>query len=93
MFDKERFHNEFAMRLDYERIVKDKRISISVEESDEPCVVLMLQSDEVIRIKASAKSDGAELQAYPEMRDEIKAVFDAVHQAYIKSSKELSTLC
>ena len=81
------------MRLDYERIVKDKRISISVEESDEPCVVLMLQSDEVIRIKASAKSDGAELQAYPEMRDEIKAVFDAVHQAYIKSSKELSTLC
>lgn len=89
----ERFHNELAMRLGYERIVKDKRISISVEESDEPCVILTLQNGEVIRLKASAKSDGSELQAYPEMRDEIKAVFDAVHQAYIKSSKELSTLC
>ena len=89
----ERFHNELAMRLGYERIVKDKRISISVEESDDPCVILTLQSGEVIRIKASAKSDDAELQTYPEMRDEIKAVFDAVHRAYIKSSKELSTLC
>ena len=46
----ERFHNEMAMRLGYERIVKDKRISISVEESDEPCVVLTLQSGEVIKI-------------------------------------------
>jgi len=73
--------------------VKDKRISISVEESDEPCVILTLQNGEVIRIKASAKSDGSELQAYPEMRDEIKAVFDAVHQAYIKSSVRLSTFC
>lgn len=27
----ERFHNEIAMRLGYERIVKDKRISISVK--------------------------------------------------------------
>ena len=28
----ERFHNELALRLGYERIVKDKRILISVEE-------------------------------------------------------------
>ena len=32
----ERFHNQLAMRLGYERIVKDNRISISVEESDGP---------------------------------------------------------
>ena len=85
----ERFHNELAMRLGYERIVKDKRISISVEESDEPCVVLTLQSGEVIRIKASAKSDDAKLQTYPEMRDEIRKVSDAVHKAYIESTKGL----
>ena len=35
----ERFHNELAMWLGYKRIVKDKRISISVEESDTPCVI------------------------------------------------------
>ena len=89
----ERFHNELAMRLGYERIVKDKRISISVEEFDEPCVILTLQNGEVIRIKASANLDDAEMRTYPEIRDEIKTVFDAVHQAYIESSKELSILC
>lgn len=38
----ERFHNELTMWLGYERIVKDKRFSISVEESDVPCVMLIL---------------------------------------------------
>jgi len=38
----ERFHNELAMRLGYERIVKDKRILISVEESEEPLVTLKI---------------------------------------------------
>ena len=36
--DIERFHNELAMRLGYERIVKDKRILITVEDSDDPWV-------------------------------------------------------
>lgn len=49
--------------------MKDKRISFSVEEFDESCVILTLLSGEVIRIKATAKSDNAELQTYPEMRD------------------------
>ena len=50
------------MRLGYERMVKDKRISISVEESDEPCVILTLQNGEVIRIEASDKQYGTKLQ-------------------------------
>lgn len=41
----ERFHNELAMRLGYERIVKDKRILISVDESDDPCVTLEVQGE------------------------------------------------
>ena len=35
----ERFHNELAMRLGYERIVKDK---IAIETSEEPMVTLRL---------------------------------------------------
>ena len=50
MFNKERFHNELAMRLGDERIVKDKRILISVEESDDPIVMLKVEDGEDIRI-------------------------------------------
>lgn len=42
MFNKEKFHNELAMRLGYERIVKDKKIQISLEESDDPWVTLKI---------------------------------------------------
>ena len=85
----ERFHNELAMRLGYVRIVKDKRISISVEESDDPCVILTLQNGEVIRIKASDKLDDDALCACPEMQDEMRIVCGAVHQAYVESIKGL----
>jgi len=85
----ERFHNELAMRLGYERIVKDKRISISVEESAEPCVILTLQSGEVIRIKASDKQDGTKLQTHPAMQNEFREVYEAVHQAYKESIRSL----
>ena len=49
----ERFHNELAMRLGYERIVKDNKILISVEESDDPVVTLKVQGCEDVRYKAS----------------------------------------
>ena len=84
----ERFHNELAMRLGYERIVKDKRISISVEESDDPCVILTVQGgDDKIRFNASDISDlGIKNRSY--LYDEIAAIVDAVHHAYIDSTKE-----
>ena len=40
MFDKERFHNALALTLGYERIVKDKRITIDFDDSDDPWVTL-----------------------------------------------------
>ena len=83
----ERFHNELAMRLGYERIVKDKRISISVEESDEPCVVLTLQSGEVIKIKASAESSDAEFKANSEIQDDVRTIVKAVTEAYTEALK------
>ena len=83
MFDKERFHNELAMRLGYERIVNDKRITISVEESDDPVVTLKVQGCEDIRFKAS---DDFECVSARNQK-EIKEIIDAVHQAYINTNK------
>ena len=81
----ERFHNELAMRLGYERIVKDKRIMISVEDAEEPCVILKVQGHDEIRFKATGNSDDIEFQAQPEMQKELKFIFDASHQAYLKA--------
>ena len=88
MFNKERFHNELAMRLGYERIVKDKRIQISVEESDDPVVTLRISGCEDIRFKASDDTENI----VSESLDEIKDVVDAAHQAYLISTSELCYL-
>lgn len=82
MFDKERFHNALALSLGYERIVKDKRITIQVDDSDDPWVTLkFLGRPEVIRIKASGEADAASVADASELRDDIKVIADAVHQA------------
>ena len=89
MFDKDRFHNALALSLGYERIVKDKRITIEVEESDDPWVTLKFQGcPEVVRFKASGKADTALTAEALEFQNEIKVIFDAVHQAYVDSTRE-----
>ena len=86
MFDKERFHNALALSLGYECIVKDKRITIQVDDSDDPWVTLKFQGrPEVSRIKASGKADAALAADASELRDDIKVIADAVHQAYVES--------
>ena len=84
----ERFHNELAMRLGYERIVKDKRIQISVENSDDPWVTLKVQGHDDIRFKASDSAADLEMVTILEMQNEIRTIIDAAHQAYIKSSSD-----
>ena len=79
----ERFHNELAMRLGYERIVNDKHIHISVEESDDPVVTLKVQGCEDIRYKASNET----IIGVLENQKEIKDITDAAHLAYIKANK------
>ena len=78
----ERFHNELAMRLGYERIVNDKRILISVEESDDPVVTLKVQGGEDIRFNAS---DDTECVSYGNQK-EIKEIVDAAHQAFVEAN-------
>ena len=67
----EKFHNELAMQLGYERIVKDKRILISVENSEDPWVTLKVQGYDDICFKASDSIDDL-MVSIPEMQNEIK---------------------
>lgn len=84
--NKERFHNALALSLGYDRIVKDKRITIQVDDSDDPWVTLKFQGrPEVIRIKASGEADAALAADASELRDDIKVIADVVHQAYVES--------
>ena len=84
----ERFHNEIAMRLGYERIVKNKKITIEVEESDDPWVMLKVQNyPETIRIKASDIINGLNLEVMPAMQGEIRIIAEAEHQAYNEANR------
>ena len=88
MFDKERFHNALALSLGYERIVKDKRITINVDDSDDPWVTLKFQGcPEVVRFKASGEADADLVMNTPAMQDEINCIIDSVHQAYLEACK------
>lgn len=85
--NKERFHNALALSLGYERIVNDKRITISVDDSDDPWVTLTFQGGpEVVRFKASGDADSALTAEKLELRDEMKEIADAVHQAYLQAT-------
>ena len=88
MFDKERFHNALALSLGYERIINDKRITIEVDDSDEPYVTLKFQGcSKFIRIKAYGDSDVTLSAETSELRDDIKVIVDALHQAYMEAKK------
>ena len=87
MFDKERFHNALALSLGYERIVKNKRITIEVDDSDDPWVTLKFQGcPEVVRFKASGEAAAASVKKIPAMQGEIDNIVDAVHQAFIQAT-------
>lgn len=84
--NKERFHNALALSLGYERIIKDKRITIDVDDSKDPWVTQKLQgSPEVVRFKAS---DETVVENTPAMQNEINYIADAVHQAYLQATSK-----
>lgn len=81
--NKERFHNALALSLGYERIVKDKRITIEVDEVDDPWVTLKIQGHpDVVSFKACADANGVGLNTIPAMQEDISVIVDAVNQAY-----------
>ena len=81
--NKERFHNALALSLGYERIVKDKRITIAVDDSDEPWVTLKFEgSPEVLRFKASDEVLNSDIKKMPVEQSDIQYIVDTVHKAY-----------
>ena len=70
------------MRLGYERIVKDKRIMMSVEESDDPVVTLRFPEREDIRFRASDDT----YRVVQDNQSEIEQIIKAVHQAFAEAS-------
>lgn len=85
MFNIEKFHNYLALNLGYERIVKDKRILISVEESDDPWVTLKFDGYDVFRFKASDAEAATILNLPSEIRKELEPIIDVSYQAYLFS--------
>ncbi len=88
MFNKERFHNQLALNLGYQRIVNDKRINISIDDKQYPDDVMVSISidgfSKPVCYKASeglARNDMDSLDE--EGYEEIKVIVDAVHRAYI----------
>lgn len=91
MFDKERFHNALVLPLGYERIVKDKRIIIDVDDYDDPWVTLTFHGcHEVVRFKASNEVDAVKTCVAPDTHNEIDFIFDAVHYANVEANKQFS---
>ncbi len=86
MFNKERFHNELAMRLGSERIIMNKRILISVDESDDPWVTLKIQGHDDIKFKASGNAVVLNLSVCSDIQNDLTEIVDAVHQTYLTVS-------
>ena len=94
MFDKDRFHNQLALNLGYQRIVNDKRINISIDEKQNPDDVLISISVDSLSAPVCYKASEGLSQNDLDCLDEngyedINIIVDAVHQAYIlaKASK------
>lgn len=76
------------MLLGYERIVNDKRILISVEESDDPVVTLKVQGGVDIRFRASGSSDQVNYDSMIELHDDVREIVEASRIAYIHTCKD-----
>ena len=94
--NKERFHNALALNLGYDRIFNDRQLSIKIDESTpDPLVTLIYEeSHKSVSFAASEESDVVFTRLQTTMEgdvndQDIKDIFDAVHQAYLESNKNL----
>ena len=94
MFDKDRFHNQLALNLGYQRIVNDKRINICIDDKRYPDDVMISISidsfSKPICYKASEGLSQNDMDCLGENGyDDIKTIVDAVQQAYLKATSYL----
>ena len=93
MMNKDKFHNQLALNLGYQRIVNNKRITISIDDKQYPDdVMISLCVDGVpspICYKASEGLSQNDMDCLDNgVYEEIKIIIDAVHQAYLKSTND-----
>lgn len=89
--NKERFHNQLALNLGYQRIVNDKRINIAIDDKQYPDDVMVYIAidgySKPINYKASEGLGQNDMDCLDESGyDDIKIIVDAVHQAYIQAT-------
>ncbi len=89
--NKERFHNQLALNLGYQRIVNDKFINVSVDDkqfSDDAMVSISIDGfSKPICYKASEGLSQNDLDCLDEnVYVDIKMIADAVHQAYLQAT-------
>ena len=87
MFNKDRFHNQLALYLGYQRIVNDKHININIDDklyTDDMKVSISIDGfPRSICYKASEGLSPNELNSLEKsIYDEIKIIVDAVNKAY-----------
>ena len=92
MMNKERFHNQLALNLGYQRIVNDKNINISINDKRYPDDVMISISidgfSKPICYKASEDLSQNDMDCLGEGGyEDIKIIVDAVHQAYIQANR------
>ena len=90
MFNKDRFHNQLALNLGYQRIVNDKHINLVIDDRQYPNDVLIYINIEgfskSICYKASEGLSQNDIDCLVENgNDGIKVIVDAVHHAYIEA--------
>ena len=89
--NKERFHNQLALNLGYQLIVKDQRINISIDDkkyaNDVQISISIVGFPKPICYKASEGLDQNDMDCLDKNGyEDIKMIVDAVHQAYIQST-------
>ena len=89
--NKERFHNQLALNLGYQRIVNDKRINISIDDKRYPDdVKISISIDGFSKPICYMASEGLgqnDMDCLDDNGyDDIKMIIDAVHQAYIQAT-------
>ncbi len=90
--NKERFHNQLALNLGYQRIVNDKHINISIDDkqySDDVMVSISIDGFSTpICYKASKGLSQNDMDCLDDKGyEDIKMIADAVHQAYVAAER------
>ena len=92
--NKDRFHNQLALNLGYQRIINDKRINISIDDKQYPDDVMISISvdgfSKPICYNASEGLSQNDMDCLEEGDSEdIKIIVETVHKSYIQATTSM----